>query len=173
MKLFMHTIERIEYEYADVICHNLNAKSLALLLRIDQFIRANGVDTGCLIKPLRMVLESVKELEALRKEELVRKLETCIKIYPYGAGKACSDFLQFLGKCGLAEKVAGILVTNRKDNPDKLQDIPVLSFEDYQVQDGDLVIITVVGIYQKDVIALLEERRIDTYGVISGFMNLF
>ncbi len=173
MKLFMHTIERIEYEYADVICHNLNAKSLALLLRIDQFIRANGVDTGCLIKPLRMVLESVKELEALRKEELVRKLETCKKIYPYGAGKACSDFLQFLGKCGLAEKVAGILVTNRKDNPDKLQDIPVLSFEDYQVQDGDLVIITVVGIYQKDVIALLEERRIDTYGVISGFMNLF
>ena len=114
-----------------------------------------------------MVLGSMKELEELRQEELIRKLETCRKIYPYGAGKACSDFLQYLRKHNLIEKVEGILVTNRGDNPDRLQNIPVLALKDYRAQEGDLVIITVVGIYQKEVISLLEERRIDNYGVIN------
>ena len=60
-------------------------------------------------------------------------------------------------------------MTNRGDNPDRLQDIPVLALEEYQAQEGDLVMITVVGIYQK-VISLLGERGIENYGVIS---NLF
>lgn len=167
MKLFSRTVERIEYEYADVICHNLSTKSLTLLLEIDQFMQSNGEDTGDMIRPLRMVLGSMKELEELRQEELIRKLETCRKIYPYGAGKACSDFLQYLRKHNLIEKVEGILVTNRGDNPDRLQNIPVLALKDYRAQEGDLVIITVVGIYQKEVISLLEERRIDNYGVIN------
>ena len=171
MKLFSHTVERIEYEYADVICRNLSTKSLALLLETDQFIRLNGADTNYMIRPLQMVLGSMKELEALRQEELVRKLKICKKIYPYGAGQACSDFLQYLRKCNLIEKVEGILVTNRGDNPDRLQDIPVLALEEYQAQEGDLVMITVVGIYQKEVISLLEERGIDHYRVISSLFD--
>ena len=172
MKLFVHTVERIEIEYADVICHNLSTESLALLLEMDQIIKANTNDIGYVIRPLQIILESVEELENIRHQEMLDKLETCKKIYPYGAGKTCSDFLQYLKKRNLLEKVAGILVTSLGDNPDRLQNIPVMETKDYREQNGDLVVITVVGIYQKEVISTLEERGIRNYDVICSYMNL-
>lgn len=178
MILFEHTVERIEYEYADIICHNLSSQSLALLLEIDRFIKANRVnlaeteDVEYTIRPLRMIFGSMKELEDLRRETLLHKLAACKRIYPYGAGKTCGDFLRYLRERGLIQKVGSILVTNPGDNPDKLQGISILPLQDYQMQDGDLIIITVVGIYQKEVISSLEERMISNYEVIGSFMNL-
>lgn len=43
-----------------------------------------------------------------------------------------------------------------------------MGMKDYQIQKGDLIVVTVVGIHQKDVIALLEEKHIESYGVIGS-----
>ena len=72
----------------------------------------------------------------------------------------------------MLDKVNHVLVTSLEDNPDKLQDIPVMKIKDYQAEKGDLIVVTVVGIYQKEVIALLEEHCVSNYDVIGSFMNL-
>lgn len=165
-KLFAHTVERIEDEYADVICHNLSIESLACLIEINNFIKNSKADAQYVMKPLQSVLKSTKELEEWHRKELINKLETCTRIYPYGAGKTCSDFLQYLSNYNLLQKVSGILVSSLSDNPNSLQDIPVIEINEYQARDGDLVVVTVVGIYQKEVIAVLEDKKIDNYEVI-------
>ena len=171
-KLFMRTAERIESEYLDIICHSLSTESLTLLLEINQMLREGLEDTEYVIKPLDMVFESVQRIEELHWKEMIRKIEACDKVYPYGAGRVCSDFLDYLRQHGLLDKVNHVLVTSLEDNPDKLQDIPVMEIKDYQAEKGDLIVVTVVGIYQKEVIALLEEHCVSNYDVIGSFMNL-
>ncbi len=167
-KLFMRTVERIESEYLDIICHHLSTESLSILLEINQIVRESLEDTEYLITPLGMIFESIQTVENWRWRELVGKMETCDRIYPYGAGKVCSDFINYLRERDLADKVQAILVTSLEDNPDRIQDIPVMGMKDYQTQKGDLIVVTVVGLHQKDVIALLEEKHIDSYGVIGS-----
>lgn len=172
-KLFAHTVERIEDEYADVICHNLSVESLSYLIEINNFIKNTRAGAEYVIKPLQSVLKGVKALEEWHRKELINKLETCTRIYPYGAGKTCGDFLQHLSEHNLLQKVSGILVSSLSDNPDRLQDIPVMEISEYQAREGDLVVVTVVGIYQKEVITVLEDKKIDNYVVIRGYMDLF
>ena len=47
-----------------------------------------------------------------------------------------------------------------------------MEINEYQAREGDYVVITVVGIYQNEVIAVLEDKKIDNYGVIRSYMDL-
>lgn len=170
--LYVHTVERIEVEYADVICHNLSVDSIACLIELNDFIRNGSADTKYVIKPLQNILNSVNESENWRRKELIGKLDSCTRIYPYGAGKTCSDFLQYLMKHNLLQKVTGILVSSLDDNPNKLQDIPIIEINAYQHREGDLIVVTAVGIYQKEISAVLEEKGIDNYCVLRSCVDL-
>lgn len=170
--LFMRTVERVEREYLDIICHNLSTESLTLLLEMNRMLREGLNDTEYVMKPLEKVFESVRKTEDLHGKELLSKIEKCDKIYLYGAGKVCGDFLDYLRDCGSINKVAGILVTNPEENPNKLQDIPIMGIKGYREEKGDFIVITVVGIYQKEVITLLEEMGVNYYDIIGSFMNL-
>lgn len=171
-KLYAHTVERIEEEYADVICHNLSVDSIACLIELNNFIRNKSADTKYVIKPLKNILNSVSESENWRRKEWIGKLDSCTRIYPYGAGKTCSDFLQYLMKHSLLQKVTGILVSSLDDNPNKLQDIPIIEINAYQHREGDLIVVTAVGIYQKEISAVLEEMGIDNYCVLRSCVDL-
>lgn len=167
-KLFARTRKRIEEEYADIICCNLSVDGLALLLEINQFVKKNAENSECAIAPLDRVLQSVEKLDELNRQIALDKLIKCERIYPYGAGKACIDFLQYLEKCDLLKKVNNILVTSLSDNSSEVQGISLMEIRDYQVRPDDLVVITVSGIYRNEVIALLEEKKITNYEFVSN-----
>lgn len=166
-KLFRNTVKRVEEEYADIICQNLGIESLSLLLKIDQVVKDNDIyGAEYIITPLKRILEEVRVSDNVRKQKLVEKLAICERIYPYGAGKICIDFLQYLREHNWINKVSNILVTDLSDNPDAVQGIPIMEVKDYQLQKGDFVIITVVGIYRNEVIAMLEEKGVTNYEVV-------
>lgn len=171
-RLFTQTVERIEEEYVDVICHNLSVESLACLIALNNLIRDKREDAKYVIKPLQNILKSVTEFEVWHRKELIDKLHTCTRIYPYGAGKTCDDFLQYLRRHNFIQKVENILVSSLKDNPDQLQDISVVEINEYQPREGDFIVITVVGIYQKEVIAALEKKGIDHYRALNSYIDL-
>lgn len=166
-KLFLNTIKRVEEEYTEIICQNLSVESLSILIKMNRVIRGNGsCSAEYVITPLQKVLESVRASENLHKQILADKLEACERIYLYGAGKVCIDFLQYLREHGWIQKVCSVLVTSLGDNLDMIQGIPVMEAADYQTQKGDLVVNTVSGIYRKEVCAILKEKGIIDYEIV-------
>ncbi len=172
MKLFTRTLERIEIEYNDIICHNLSTENLACLLEIDTFIKKMTGNEKDVIKPLQNILESVKTLENVSMEKWLNRLQQCERIFPYGAGKTCDDFLSYLKQMGCFNKVSNILVTDMSDNPAKLQNIPVMGINEYTACEKDLIVITVMGINQQEVIEILRDRMIYDYEIIRSYMDL-
>lgn len=166
-KLFEHTIKRVEEEYAEIICRNLGGESLSLLTRINQINRDNSsCGAEYVIAPLQKVLDSVKASEDLHKLLLTEKIAACERIYPYGAGKVCIDFLQYLRENNWIDKVGGILVTSLSDNLDTVQGIQVMEIEDFQIRKGDLIVNTVSGIYQREISAILRGKGITDYEAV-------
>ena len=99
------------------------------------------------------------------------KLLKCEKIYLYGAGQACVDCLGYLKENNQLGKVRNVLVTSLSDNPTVVGETSVMEIVDYLFKTGDLVIVTVMGRYQEEVITLLEKNEISNYELISNFIE--
>lgn len=173
--LFERTLQRLEVEYANTICHNLLPDStdiLELLLKANQFVRQVLQKEKYIVFPLQKVLRSISEAEMYQKEKLHEKMLNCKQIYLYGAGSATTDFLLHLQNMGLLEKVTAIIVTFKEGNPEEIKGIPVISFDDYQYMEGDLILITVTSIYGKDIVCRLQEKQVNTYELVDVGMLL-
>lgn len=168
--LFERTSIRLNIEYSNIICHNINDKDtkiLELLLKANTLINKKNSDANGIINPLKKILSSVGEIEEYHRKILDKKLEQCEKIYIYGAGKATTDFLYYLEKVNVLNKVIAIIVSNKCENPDSIKAIPVISVDAYQHLLGNLILITVTSIYQKEIVDKLKNMGIDDYEIVN------
>ncbi len=166
--LFVRTLRRVEEEYADIIYCNLSVEGLSVLLEINQLVKRNTVYAKHTIVPIIRVLDSVSEIKELTRRTAKEKIAKCKKIYLYGAGQACIDCIKYLKENKLLKKVRNILVTSLGDNPTAIGEISVMEIDNYQFQAGDLIIVTVAGIYQREVIDLLEDKGISNFELMSN-----
>lgn len=167
--LFERTLQRLEVEYGNIICHNISPDStdiLELLLGANQLVRQFWQKENYIVLPLQKILGSVSEAEKFHKEKLYEKISNCKRIYLYGAGRAATDILSFFINIGLLEKVIAIIVTDKEGNPKAINGIPVVSVDGYQYMEGDLILITVTSIYSDKIVSKLQEMQITAYELI-------
>ena len=169
--LFHRTINRLEDEYGEIICHNItDVENLQILIKINELIRnttcadceisTDKMHSGYIVKPLQKILNSVAEAEIYQKKDFENRLIQSNRIFVYGAGKIAADFLVYLQHKDLFHKVSGILVTNTENNPKQVEGIDVKATEEYQYRDGDIVVIAVSGMYQDEIV-----RQMETVGI--------
>lgn len=171
--LFARTLQRIEVEYSNIIYHNIFGNStemLELLLKANQIVKGYLKKEDYIIAPLQNILNSVVKSKQFAKVELLRKMNECEQICIYGAGNATKDFCKYLENQGLRKKVGSVIVTSKEENPQKIDDIPVLSVNEYQYKEGDLVLITVTSIYREEIIQKLEELQVKRYEAVDVVM---
>lgn len=167
--LFARTLQRIEVEYSNIICHNISGNSteiLELLLKANQIVKNFLKKEDYIIAPLQNILNSIIKSEQFAKSELLRKMNECEKIYIYGAGNATKDFCKYLENQGLRKKVVSVIVTSKEGNPEEIDNIPVVSVNEYQYKEGDLVLITVTSIYREEIMQKLEELQVKRYEAV-------
>ncbi|MGN0305771.1 MAG: glycosyltransferase family 2 protein [Lachnospiraceae bacterium] len=163
--LLNQTVKRIEFEYGEMIYNNISETDISILkylLLINEILqKKKGAEYVCL--PLRKILGSVKENQKSLKEIFIHKLQEAKYIAVYGAGQAALDFLKFLKQKELFGKVDCILVTDEKNNPKQLEEIEVISIQQYIPREGELVVITASGIHYQDIEKLLKEKGVSAY----------
>lgn len=171
--LFSNTKQRLEVEYNSVICSNILPESteiLELLIKANNIIRHIEKNDAYVAAPLKKILTSVIETEKYYKESICQRIFRSEKLYLYGAGQATFDFLNYLKKQGAFEKVQAIIVTDKEGNPEHIEEIPVISLDEYRYQNDDLILITVTSIYKKDIIENLMKRNLRNYESIDAAM---
>lgn len=167
--LFERTVQRLEMEYSDIICHNITSDSTAileLLLKANKLVRQFYHKENYTVLPLKKILGSVSEAEKFHRENLRKKMIASKRIYLYGAGSAATDCLLSIQNLGLFEKIIAIVVTSTEGNPKEIKGIPVVSVDNYQYTKGDLVLITVTNIHSKDIVSKLQDLQVEEYEVV-------
>ncbi|MBR5316781.1 MAG: SPASM domain-containing protein [Lachnospiraceae bacterium] len=66
------------------------------------------------------------------------------RIFIFGAGGGCKVFLEFFGD-RVREYINAILVSDKKSNPEKIFDLPVVCLSDIAIKDDDLVIVSLLS----------------------------
>jgi len=164
--LFMRTLKRLEVEYGNLICHNMTTDStelLELLLKANGVVRQGLQDDKYVVKPLTDILNGVAKAEEYCKKDIFLRMQQCERLYIYGAGNATVDFVKYLDEQGLRRKVCAIIVTSRQGNPDAIGRVPVITLDDYQKQEKDLILITVTSIYREEIEQNLQALGVSDY----------
>lgn len=164
--LFKNTMRRLEYEYADIIYHHISPDSLKilrLLIRINDMVEEQMETEDYVIRPLRLILFNKKSYE----ECLIKQIKETRTIAVYGAGRFGHEFLDFLEKNHLLEKVEHIVVSEYGKNESEIQGISVVSLKDFQRDHGTASIFVTVGeAYQREIKDLLEENGYRDYYIV-------
>ena len=167
--LFDKTLRRLEYEYAQIICHNISEQSVGVLQLL---CKANGIiqkskGPNYIVKPLKRILSSVSELDAYERNAFLQKLMDKNRIYIYGAGKQARDFITYLKCKNMFAKVAGVLVSDTNTNPKDIDCVAVSSADEYSYQNGDIVVIAVSGFYQEEIVNRLKLLNVREYELLN------
>ena len=129
--LFEKTMFRLEQEYMWVIFKNFMPDDLRILIKL---LEANKIiteyinKTNYVIRPLRAMLLYANQYE----KKLVRRIKNQDSVLIYGAGRYGKVFLEFLKKYNLLEKVDCFVVTCKKNNPEYIENIPVIALQNYK-----------------------------------------
>lgn len=99
-------------------------------------------------------------------EELLKEWQSLFQreedYYLYGAANMAKDIIRLSEETGVLRKIKGCLVTNKKDNPDYVADVPVIDV--HNIEDKSAVILVPHGgVYKREIAELLE---------ILGFKNV-
>ena len=81
-------------------------------------------------------------------------LEANQTIYIYGAGKIGKKILKLIKQSDQLDKIKGFLVSDKGENPDYIEDIPVFQIDELVNKDG-LILLSVTDIYQEEILSLL------------------
>lgn len=167
-KLFFTTQERLEYEYAGIIYHNLSQDSqslLKVLKEANQIIKQKKNLPEYLIRPLQRFQTQGAYTEEDYAKNLLSLLKEQEQFALYGAGKYAKAFLQYLEKKQLKEKIKKIVVTSLADNETSLNGIPLISVKEFSDKDIKLLV-TLGGNFHKEVEDTLRKERIENYQLI-------
>ncbi len=163
--LFKNTLHRLEYEYADIIYHNISPDSLVmleLLVQINHIVGGKMGTQDYVIRPLRLILFHREAYE----DFLIWKIKQKKKIAIYGAGKLGHAFLLFLEDKNLIDRVGHIVVSEYGGNESVIWGIPVISLKDFQKEHEDFIFVTVGEMYQEEIKGLLEQKEYKDYYIV-------
>lgn len=167
-KLFSMTRERLEYEYAGIIYHNISENSqqlLKLLSEANQIINQKSGMTEYVLHPLqRFKAQGVYKAEAYEKN-LLDLLKEGEQFALYGAGKYAKGFLHYLETKHLKEKINKIVVSSLTDNAAELEGIPLISVKDFSDKCSELLV-TLGGHFHKEIEDTLRVEGIKNYQFI-------
>lgn len=163
--LFRNTVERLEYEYTSVIYESISPDDLEilnLLLKINQIICDKYEKKDYIVRPLRRILFSAERYE----KELLQKFAGEETVSLYGAGKLTRAFLQYLKRKKLLEKIVSIVVSDLAGNASYIEEIPVISLQEYLKGKKQLLFVTVGKRATDEIVDNLKQNRYFNYGVI-------
>lgn len=162
-RLLRRKINRLNYDYCGIICHNIKEKDtrlLALLVQTDRWIKENTEEQET-IRPLQKILSNTVAANVGYGEAICQWVMRQKRIVLYGAGGIAGQFLNFLRKKGILQQVQLVIVTQKGDGQERKMGIPIVCFSEYM--DGlrsqeDSILIAVGPDYQKDILLLLERN---------------
>ena len=140
-------------------------RSLRILIKL---LEANKIiteyinKTNYVIRPLRAMLLYANQYE----KKLVRRIKNQDSVLIYGAGRYGKVFLEFLKKYNLLEKVDCFVVTCKKNNPEYIENIPVIALQELQMKKKNRIYVTVGANLQGEVDKRLKEISYKNYEII-------
>lgn len=171
-KLFRKSLERLEYEYCSIIFHNISdddAEAIELLIEIGKIVKEYLNINSYIVRPLRQMLSTIVDKASSSEEELLSWMKQQDILALYGAGRMTRVFLAYLVAHNLKDRVQWIVVSDTKNNPESVEDIPVISVENYKEKQSALLV-TVSGLYQKEVEDVIIENGIRDYKLIDDVL---
>jgi glycosyltransferase involved in cell wall biosynthesis len=177
--LFAKSLGRLEYEYANIIFNNVSdndLEMLELLLDINSVVRERLNDATYIVRPLRKILGSVVQENKKYEENLVEWISHQENVVLYGAGKYAKSFLLYLEEKNLKNRVSAIIVSKLANNLDSIENVRVLSIEDFAVSEMKKqqvnILVTVGGAYQGEIEKILLANDIERYILLDDvFLN--
>ena len=166
-KLFAETMQKLEYDYLYMIMHNMSAEisgnnkeMFFLLLSINKLAQDYYNDEAFLLRILQMLMTNAASYCEEYEELLIRKLQKLNHIAIYGAGRYGKNFLRYLEKKGLIDKVTYIVVSSQNDNDEELQGIKVIDIDTFMQKRTDECIFVAVGaMYHQDIAERLRNKQ--------------
>ena len=92
------------------------------------------------------------------------------KIWVYGAGYVANRFLEALKKHGMESHVQGYIVSQKKEDQEYINGLPVKSIENMVVDDASIICIAVHEVYKNQIELELTQRDIFHYIWIYPFL---
>lgn len=172
--LFEKTLERLEYEYANLICHNMseeNTELLRLLWKANEIVCEKKQEPDYMIRPLRMLFYHAKQGVEQYEEDLAEVVRQQKTVAVYGAGKLAKKLLHFLEEKQLRDKVSCMIVSDQRGNADHIDQVPVILADHYEERE-ELVLAALGAINHGSVKKVLELRGIEQYILVDDvFLN--
>lgn len=166
-KLFEETMQKLEYDYLYIVMHNMsreisgsNKEMFFLLLSINKLAQDYYNDEAFLLRILQMLMANAASYCEEYEELLIRKIQELNHIAIYGAGKYAKNFLRYLEKKGLIDKVTNIVVSSQNNNDEKLHGIKVIDIDTFMKKRTDEYIFVAVGaMYHQDIAERLRNKQ--------------
>lgn len=93
-----------------------------------------------------------------------------IEFYIYGAAESAKKCLELSQKTGVLHKIKGFVVSNGKENPSYVENIPVTDIHDIQNKEIH-ILVTHLGFAKKEICKLLEELGFKNVYLIAKYME--
>ncbi len=168
--LFQNTADRLEYEYANIICRNISCRDLTviqLLLEANQIICRKLHNPKFILRPLQMILENTEAEHADYGNRILQKISKESTVCIYGAGKLAKKFLKYLDSARLKNKVSCMIVSGADTKESMTDGVPVVSVQNVKLQDKKQLVFVAAGfIYQKDMKNSLKENGFLRYQIL-------
>lgn len=171
--LFDRTLNRVEYEFNDVIQHYLpdnDTTILERLISINAVVQLHFSDAKRMIRPLKRIVEATKKECCCYQEKLLNQIRKSHKVLIFGAGKFAQNFLRFLKDNQLFGKVAYIMVSSANPGNNELDGIPIISLQEANQLSlySELVFIAAGGLAQKEVMDMLMQNGYVNYELMDN-----
>lgn len=166
--LFTKTLNRIEYEYYDLIYNNLvldELDGLRLLMDINELVQKREQYNNYIIRPLKALFRLVSESWENYEKTLVNEIKSANRIFIFGAGTISKRFYYYLKGKGLSRKIEAFLISADSENQ-FIDTTPVLSISEVLIEDGDKIIIAVSRIFIEEIVNVLYERGLQNYSIL-------
>ena len=118
-KLFYKTLERIEYEYGDIIYHYMSTSDcnqLRLLMDINKLVQKYVHDNSYTLRPIHRFMEDIQVSKKNYAKDLIDRIKKNDRIVVYGAGRLAKNFVEFLKNNALLDKVDCFVVTQKESD---------------------------------------------------------
>lgn len=170
-KLFAETLRKLEYDYLYMVMHNMsreisgsNKEMFFLLLSINKLAQDYYNDEAFLLRILQMLMANAASYCEEYEELLIRKIQELNHIAIYGAGKYAKNFLRYLEKKGLIDKVTYIVVSSKNDNDEELHGIKVIDIDTFiQKRTDEYIFVAVGAMYHQDMAERLRKKHFYDY----------
>lgn len=170
-KLFVRTVQRIDYEYCDQICNHLSnsaIEGIEQLLSLNKAVRRQSGYSDYVIRPIKILLERNVRYQSNYKENLIKMLRSETGIYIFGAGTMARKLLILLEEEGLARKIKGFLVSAKENNPEYIDEKPVFLLKEKTISLEDKILVAVSGLFIADIVKLLKDNNLSNFEIVDA-----